>query len=456
VNRDGYSDVIVGAYLYHGGEVGEGRVFVFHGSPSGLSPEPSWIAEPDAAGSQFGVCVSTAGDVNGDGYSDVIIGADVLDAGEEDAGAAFVYLGGENGLAATAAWSVFGSQAHEQLGRSVSSAGDVNGDGYSDVVIGAWKHAAGQTNEGIAYIYLGSAGGLESSPAWVVEGNVTDLNFGRIVAGGGDVNGDGAADFAIGTFTDYEQRGTARLFLGNQDGGLPRAARQWRTDETAPIAPLGLSDGEDALRLKVLGATPAGRDSVRMEFEVRPLGTAFTGDGLTFGPWIDSGAPVEGVGSRVELSRVYYGLDGQSAYHWRVRVAARSPLFPHSPWQSPAANGWAEMDFRAKPGPVEASAAPAPSEVVRALELDEARPNPFVGETVLRFALPAAGPVSLRVYDVQGRRVAELVNGPLPAGRHVVRWDGISSHRQACSAGVYFIRLETVSGVKEERVVLIE
>ena len=132
VNGDGYSDVIVGAYAYDNDEVGEGRVFVYHGSPSGLTTTPAWTAEGDQPGANFGRAVAAAGDVNGDGYDDVIIGSVYYDNVETNEGRAFVYHGSPTGLAATPAWTAEPDQDDARI-IHVARAGDVNGDGYSDV-----------------------------------------------------------------------------------------------------------------------------------------------------------------------------------------------------------------------------------------------------------------------------------------------------------------------------------
>ena len=106
----------------------------------GLSTTAAWTAESDQAGANFGVSVGTAGDVNGDGYSDVIVGARFYDNGKTDEGRAFVYHGGSTGLTTGSAdWTAESDQAEARFGVSVSTAGDVNGDGYSDVIVGAYR-----------------------------------------------------------------------------------------------------------------------------------------------------------------------------------------------------------------------------------------------------------------------------------------------------------------------------
>src|SRR6185436_18950919 len=119
----------------------------------------------------------TAGDVNGDGYADVIVGASLYDNGQTDEGKAFVYLGSAAGLASTPAWSAESDQAFAHFGVSVGTAGDVNGDGYADVIVGADMYDNGQTNEGRAYVYLGSASGLSLTAAWTAESDQASANL---------------------------------------------------------------------------------------------------------------------------------------------------------------------------------------------------------------------------------------------------------------------------------------
>jgi hypothetical protein len=126
-----------------------------------LATSPAWTAESDQAGAFFGYSVATAGDVNGDGYSDVIVGAHLYDNGQTDEGRAFVYHGSAAGLSATPNWTAESDQASAFFGYSVATAGDVNGDGYSDVIVGAYGYDNGQTSEGRAFVYYGSAAGPE-------------------------------------------------------------------------------------------------------------------------------------------------------------------------------------------------------------------------------------------------------------------------------------------------------
>jgi len=115
-----------------------------------LAQSPAWTAESNQNGALFGRSVASAGDVNGDGYSDVIVGALRYDHGQTDEGRAYVYHGSATGLLTGPAWTAESNQIDARFGRSVASVGDVNGDGYSDVIVGAYGYSNGETNGGRA------------------------------------------------------------------------------------------------------------------------------------------------------------------------------------------------------------------------------------------------------------------------------------------------------------------
>jgi hypothetical protein len=152
--------------------------------------------------------VGTAGDVNGDGYDDILVGAPYYDNPEGDEGGIFVWYGsagglGENGTPENADWRAESNQASALFGYSVGTAGDVNGDGFDDIIVGAWLYDNPQSGEGMAFVWYGSAVGLgeKGTPAnagWKYESDRDGTGLGYAVATAGDVNGDGCSDIIVG------------------------------------------------------------------------------------------------------------------------------------------------------------------------------------------------------------------------------------------------------------------
>ena len=228
VNGDGFDDILVSVQGYSDGQSGEGAVFAYYGSADGPPTTPSWIAESNVASMGFGTSVSTAGDVNNDGYADVIIGTRYCDNGQTDEGCVYVYMGSATGLKPTPAWVVDGDITKAGFGFNVDGAGDVNGDGYDDVLVTSYNYISGQLNGGKAYVFRGGPNGLVHTPYWVEESGLAMDGYGNAAAGAGDVNGDGYADILVGAPGDdiYDQiEGKAYLYFGSPSG--PSLGPDW-------------------------------------------------------------------------------------------------------------------------------------------------------------------------------------------------------------------------------------
>jgi hypothetical protein len=227
VNGDGLADILVGA---NHGEGQLGRVDVFHGTRSGASTAPQAQLRGTEPNGHFGWSVASAGDINGDGFGDVIVGAaDAVGL----SGRAYVFLGSASGIVTTASATLAPPDPMGNFGTVVAGVGDANGDGYADVAVGAPN---ANTTAGRTYVYLGGPSGVGTNAARVLDGpGGIGGAFGYSIAGAGDVNGDGLADLIVGADNAAMSNGEAYLYFGTPGGILPRPS----VTLTSPAGPNG-------------------------------------------------------------------------------------------------------------------------------------------------------------------------------------------------------------------------
>jgi uncharacterized repeat protein (TIGR01451 family) len=215
VNADGYDDVIVGApYTWHTDpNVSVGRVRLYLGGPDGLTAQGGFVAY-GLDDSCLGWSVGGAGDLDSDGYDDVLAG-DICQ--DNSRGRLLVYYGGVEGLSTSRVDIRLGNEEYDFFGAAVDGAGDVNGDGFVDVVVGAYGHNSAE-GTGQAYVYHGSASGLSATPAITFTGRRND-HLGYAVAGGA-INGDDYGDVLLGGHDSFGGGflGVARAYHGSSSG----------------------------------------------------------------------------------------------------------------------------------------------------------------------------------------------------------------------------------------------
>ncbi len=166
-------------------------ILIVSASPAHSQCQPIYIFTGEATEDWFGHTVASAGDVDKDGYDDVIINAPRNDAGGTDAGRAYVF----SGQTADTLHVFTGEAAGDWLGLSVASAGDVNNDDFDDLIVGAYRNDAGGTDAGRAYVFSGQSG----DTLHVFTGEAAGDLF-TVVASAGDVNNDGFDDLIVGAF----------------------------------------------------------------------------------------------------------------------------------------------------------------------------------------------------------------------------------------------------------------
>jgi len=231
VNGDGDADVIVGAFWDGTDDTEPGTAYIVEGPVSGNVALRNADAKlrGESPGDFASLTTANAGDVNGDGLEDLILGAYSNDnAGGEDAGAAYLVLGGRGASALSGSLSLSsadakftGETAGDQVGYSVSGRVDVDDDGYDDLILGNRKEDyEAEDYGGKAYIISGAgASGTRSLSLADVTllGETPSDAAGATVSGAGDVNGDGIGDILVGAFrhdVGGEDSGAAYLVLG--------------------------------------------------------------------------------------------------------------------------------------------------------------------------------------------------------------------------------------------------
>lgn len=187
-NGDGYADILIG-----NDKQGAGSISVYLGHQGSLFTGPAdGVISTGVDGHYFGSSHAAAGDFNGDGFADLVVGApDYL----EDRGRAYIYFGGAlpDFLSGPDLQLVVPGEARN-FGASVAGAGDVNSDGFSDVLVGA---PSSDSLTGSAYIYFGGVSGALAHHDGAFYGELAFGMHGSDVASAGDINGDSKTDILI-------------------------------------------------------------------------------------------------------------------------------------------------------------------------------------------------------------------------------------------------------------------
>ncbi len=310
INGDGIGDLIVGAPGGDDGGSNAGEAYVIYGQTgttrglvdlTGVLPSEGFRIQGAAVGDFAGYSVSDAGDVNGDGIGDLIIGASGGDDGGSDAGEAYVVYGKTGStrgtidltsLSAADGFIIRGDTASDQAGVSVSAAGDINGDGIDDLIVGAHYGNDGGVSAGEAYVVYGKSGSTRgtldlTAPAatdgFVIRGDSAGDRAGRSVSGAGDVNGDGIDDLIVGApygddggvdsgeaYVIYGQSGTTRGLI-DLTGVLPSEGFRIQGDNAGELTGWSVAsagdingDGLDDMLVGAIAADGGATDSGRV------------------------------------------------------------------------------------------------------------------------------------------------------------------------------------------------
>ncbi len=350
-NNDGYDDFMIGAHTDYVNETQTGRVYIYFGGLH-MGTIPDITLRGEAKFNRFGTSMGFAGDLNNDGYSDVIIGAPGYEVDGERAGRVYIYYG-NNSLDAEPDVVITG-HGYQGIGRSIGRADDVNNDGYDDIVIGTPYSGAAPGGSSYVYVYYGGA--EMDTTADIVFEKKSWYGFGAPVRSVGDINKDGFDDIIIG------HQGS----LGIYYGGIKM--------DTIP--------------------------DIIIERE---------GSGSDFGSRLSLAGDVNNDGYiDILIGEPHNSAVG--AQMGRAYIYSTKIINTFVSSNSTAANSFA---------------------------LRQNYPNPFNASTTINYSLQKPGDVVLKIYNLAGQEVEILANGFQTAGEHEITWQP-----QGLQSGIYFCRIK--------------
>ncbi len=403
VNGDGFADVLIGG-AYNSSTTFAGKAYLYFGGVV-MDSTADVVMNGEMISDRFGYSVSSAGDVNGDGFSDVIIGSINNDAGGMNAGRAYVYFGAAN-MDSIADWISTGEASEDQFGSSVASVGDVNGDGFGDIIVGAYLNDAGGSNAGRAYVYFGGTN-MDSTADWIFTGEAEGDFFGHSVATPGDVNGDGISDIMVGApYNDFAgtDAGKAYLYL------------------SSPVIPVELTSfsatyNQNKITLHWETASELNNKGFNVERSINKS------------EW-QSLAFIEGNGSSTSPKEYSYVdndlFSGGTKFQYRLK----------------------QIDFD---GSFEYTEIVEVETVPQLFELFQNYPNPFNPSTTIEFSIPQESFVKLKVFDILGNEVATLANDNYPGGDYKIDFNG-----DDLPSGFYIARMKAGNFIQTRKMILLK
>jgi hypothetical protein len=401
VNGDNFADVLVGAYDAFVNTAG--KAYLYFGGVS-MDSTADVVMNGEEVADVFGASVSSAGDVNGDGFSDVIVGALNNDAAGMDAGKAYIFFGGLS-MDATPDVIMTGSAPGDNFG-IVSTAGDLNDDGFSDVIVGAIRNDAGGTNAGRAYVYFGATN-MDSTADLIFTGEAEEDLFGLAVATAGDVNGDGISDIIIGApYNDFTGTDAGKAYLYLSSPTIPVEL----TSFNAIYNKINITlHWETATELNNKGFN-VERSTDKNDWK----SIAFVkGNGNSTSPkeysYIDNDLFSGGTKFQYRLKQIDY--DGSFEYTKIVEVIVMPEQYA----------------------------------------LSQNYPNPFNPSTVLEFSIPKESFVEVKVFDVLGNEVITLAKNNYAAGTYKTDFNA-----DDLPSGIYIARLTAGNFIQTKKMLLLK
>lgn len=424
VNGDGYSDVVISApYYWIGGQFGiadAGRVYIYFGGQQ-FDTIPDLTLEVGGWYYKFGRRVAVVDDVNGDGYKDIVVGApnDDWDAH----GRVFIYYGGPT-MDNVYDILLEGEKPFDLFGTAVSGAGDVNKDGYGEILIGAPQHLT-RTSIGKAYLVFGGQS-ISLSNSRLFAGDSLYGQFGREVAGLGDVNGD--------TFPDLGIMGLNKIqvTLGDTNILNYRHVELFEKPEWGHFTQIscGIKINSDKYNDFVIGVEKSNGE-ISGAVLITYGDSLFKYQAITelAGPLLPSnfGTSISSVGKLIDNSThcfIIGSINGEEQYCY-------GKVYVYYYLKTDGVNE--ELGF-----------------IPQKFQLYQNYPNPFNSQTIISFDIIEYGIVTIKIYDIIGREIATLLNENKYPGSYTVHWNA-----EGLPTGVYFCRFTTKNSTMQRKMILL-
>ncbi len=434
VNGDGYDDIIINGGIYVN--------IYFGGETLSLTPD---VHLTESSVDNFGSQVSNAGDVNGDGYDDIMVSG--KNYGANHLGRVMIYFGGAS-MDATYDIGLSGQQGYDYFGYALSSAGDINGDGYDDIIIGAKNYSAGR-----AYIYYGGAT-MSTAADVIIDPNESSVDsYGGVVSGIGDINQDGYDDFLVSGYIhiDSHHTGMGKAYIYYGGPGMDTTpeytfmdySHYYTNSATVYASAVGDFNGDGANDFIVSNSEHIANGMV---FLYSDDNTALPVELTTLNAYVNDGEVTLNWQTATEVNN--YGFDverKQNSGEWRKVGFVEGSGNSSSPKQYvftdievPAGKYFYRLKQLDINGAFEYSnSIEVDLSVPVNYELSQNYPNPFNPTTVIKYSIPEDNFVTIKLYNILGKEIATLVNDYKATGKYKVLLNG-----SKLSSGIYIYSIQ--------------
>lgn len=485
VNNDGFVDIIAGRYGAYGGR-GCAKIY-FGGNDFDTLPDVIMIGEekinPWDHYTSFGSSVASAGDLNKDGYDDVIVGAHVADTKWGlYAGKAYIFFGGSD-MDSTADVVIEGKGWYHHLGDALSPAGDVNSDGYDDVIVAA--PFDDYDARGRAYIFFGGEN-VDNIHDVYIEGQDGDF-CGHSVTGIGDINGDGFDDVLVGYPHIFWEPfdGKASIFLGgNPMDSIPDII--FRGDSAhytlgIRVATAGDVNGDSFPDIIIVGGMRgklfyggAEVDTVTdAEFAGEPVLPTDFGYSISSAGHLNKDGFSDIIISDRAVKRAYIFLGGaevdtipdaildkpEHLNDFGYRVSSLGDINGDGYEEVTVSSFSLDIDgckvviYTSNPTSIDEGGG---SNIIELFQLAQNYPNPFNSSTTIKYQIMKKGIVRLILYNILGEKVITLIDQYQIPGAYRVNWDGKDYGGKRVASGIYFYELKWANQIQVKKLILLK